>query len=283
MLWSPIGQFTPSCLPLDVEPVNLRGYFGSFEVARRGWQRYSVWNMEAKHRWYPRNSRPEPWKSPLWPFTASLSCFWRSASESCWPGSRRTDAVWPTCSNTRSIGWGARLIFLSTPRHLPFPQLQAAGCVAAEAAPSTISASIYCLNLNINDRFFLSSSDLLTPAKIRPCFLFFHSPVLGGLCVAHLLGRLNLSADLAPIATHLHHVSLPWCTEATKAAGNVMQVFLCSTNVSICPEVEHSWGQVCSVRVRLSKQPFVVLYDWKKWVEKLGCEHRTGGGVQREL
>lgn len=123
ILWSPIGQFMASCLPLDVEPVNLRGYFGSFEVARREWQRYSVSNMEAKHRWYPRSSRPEPWKSPLWAFTASLSCFWRSASESCWPGSRRTDAVWPTCSNTRSIGWGARLIFHSTPRNLPFPKL----------------------------------------------------------------------------------------------------------------------------------------------------------------
>lgn len=30
ILWSPIGQITPSCLPLHVKPVNLRRYLGSF-------------------------------------------------------------------------------------------------------------------------------------------------------------------------------------------------------------------------------------------------------------
>lgn len=84
--------------------------------------------------------------------------------------------------------------------------LQAAGCVAAEAAPSSIWASIFCLNLIINDRF-LSSSDLPTPAKIRLCFLFFHSPVLGGggLCVAYMLRRLNISTALSQICTLCLH------------------------------------------------------------------------------
>lgn len=38
ILWSPIGQFPPSCLLLDREPVNHCGFLRCFGVARRGWQ-----------------------------------------------------------------------------------------------------------------------------------------------------------------------------------------------------------------------------------------------------
>lgn len=68
-------------------------------------------NMDMKLPWCPTHRvRTEPWNSPLWPFTCSLLGCWRSACESCWLASRRTDAVWPTCLNTRSIEWVARLI-----------------------------------------------------------------------------------------------------------------------------------------------------------------------------
>ena len=59
-----------------------------------------------KTDWHVKaGGRSEPWESPLWSSTLWLWGSWPSACASCWLASRRTDAVWPTCLNTRSTGW----------------------------------------------------------------------------------------------------------------------------------------------------------------------------------